>query len=198
MKSERTGRNAPSVPKRKTMLYIGQIFNHNIMKRKTHRHVQSKMVDDTIHQLLYEICHTTDKEKVAECFKLAIEYATDSEKNKTIRKNKPMDRVVIGLDSDDYKEVLDLYPESKWLYIVSLDMPHLYKSIMSSGATFGKTHLLIADLKINPSFPFMTREIDYLEKITELFCDGERNVKWGLVKTNSVAKIGIDIVYQEI
>lgn len=168
------------------------------MKKKERKQVQSKMIDDTIHQLLYEICHTTDKGKVAESFKLAIEYATDSEKNKTIRKNKPMDRVVIGLDSDDYKEVLDLYPESKRLYIVSLDMPHLYKSIMSSGATFGKTHLLIADLKINPSFPFMTRGIDYLEKTTELFCDGEKNVKWGLVKTNCVVRVGIDLIYQEL
>lgn len=188
----------PPLFRRKTMLYIGQIFNHNIMKRKTHRHVQSKMVDDTIHQLLYEICHTTDKEKVAECFKLAIEYATDTERNKSFRKSKPVDTVIIGLDADDYSDVFDLYPKSKRLYIVSVDMPHLYKSIVSSCAAFGNTHLLIANLKINPAFPFMTREIDYLEKITELFCDEEKNVKWGLVKTNSVAKIGIDIVYQEI
>lgn len=168
------------------------------MKKKERKQVQSKMIDDTIHQLLYEICHTTDKGKVAESFKLAIEYATDSEKNKTIRKNKPMDTIIIGLDADDYSDVFDLYPKSKRLYIVSVDMPHLYKSIVSSGAAFGNTHLLIANLKINPAFPFMTREIDYLEKITELFCDEERNVKWGLVKSNSVAKIGIDIVYQEI
>lgn len=154
------------------------------------------MRDNTVIQLLSS--GKEDANQVAANFMAALDYAAESSVVKKERQVNPIDHVVIRLDASDYKKAIEMYPESKYRNFVSCDMPHLYNHIMSADISFGHTKMLIANMKVNPKVPFMVKEIDYLERILHLFCgENDYQVKWGLVKTNSVVRVGIDILYQE-
>lgn len=155
------------------------------------------MMDDTVMQLLIGR-QDGDENQIAANFMEALDYAAESTVVKKERQTNPIDHVVIRLDASDYKEAIKMFPESRYRRFVSCDMEHLYECIKSSDINFGHTKMLIGNIKVNPKVPFMVKEIDYLEKIASLFCgDNDCQVKWGLVKTNSVVRVGIGILYQE-
>lgn len=176
----------------KALLNLSQERSGLTSMQETHQ----MMRDDTVIQLLSS--GKEDANQVAANFMAALDYAAESTVVRKERQVNPIDHVVIMLDASDYKEAIRMYPQSRYRRFLSCDMEHLFDCIKSSDIKFGHTKMLIGNIKVNPKVPFMVKEIDYLEKIAALFCgDNDYQVKWGLVKTNSIVRVGIDILYQE-
>lgn len=177
----------------KALLNLSQERSGMTSMQETH---QMMMRDETVIQLLSS--GKEDANQVAANFMAALDYVVESLKVKNERQANPIDHVVIRLDASDCKEAIRMYPESRYRTFLSCDMEHLFDCIKSSDINFGHTKMFIANMKVNPKVPFMVKEIDYLEKIMHLFCgETDYQVKWGLVKTNSVVRVGIGILYQE-
>ena len=107
-------------------------------------------------------------------------------------------KVIVSLDENDYNEVYHNYPNSKKASFEGFDLPCLCEQVKASDIIFGMTKELILCLSYNPNCPNKTEEMHHLDKIAKLFC-GKRNynVKWGLVETDQVDRVRMDVVYQD-
>lgn len=105
---------------------------------------------------------------------------------------------IVSLDESDYDEIYHNYPNSKKASFDGVDLPCLYEQVKSSGIILGMTKELILCLSYNPAYQLKTEEMYRLDKIAELFC-GKRdyNVKWGLVETDKIERVRMDVVYQD-
>lgn len=153
-------------------------------------------VDDTVDWLLSQYVRTQKDECMANNLELAIDYAAAATENAEDRQH-PWHKTIISLDENDYRKVYEKYPESKRATFVSCDLQHLYERIKASSIKFGKTKLLILNLKYNPVFDLETKDFDIIEQIAKLFCGEDWEVTWGLLQTNSVVRIGVELIYQE-
>lgn len=160
---------------------------------ETNRHIYK---DDTVEWLMKEAIRNGTGESTEHNLKLALDYAAAYSENIEDRKQ-PWKEVIVRLDENDYDDVYKKFPESKKVFFVSCDLQHLYERIKLAPIKFGNTKLLILNLKYNPIWDLKTKDINVIAHIAELFGGKDYDVRWGLVQTNCVVRVGVELIYQE-